>query len=90
MVLLMVLAVLTLMCLLGLMFVLMANMERATARAYLDMVRAKMIAQSGIHAAMANTVTVFGRQKAFVVFATGAPIEGAPIVSMIVDDPSPF
>ncbi|MFC1525042.1 hypothetical protein ACFL5I_01495 [Planctomycetota bacterium] len=51
----MVLAVLTLLCLLGLMFVMMANMERATARAYLDMVRAKMIAQSGIHAAMVNT-----------------------------------
>jgi len=55
MVLLMVLAVLTLLCLMGLMFVMMANMERATARAYLDMVRAKMIAQSGIHAAMVNT-----------------------------------
>ena len=55
MVLLMVLAVLTLLCLLGLMFVLMANMERATARAYLDMVRAKMVAQSGVHAAMTNT-----------------------------------
>jgi hypothetical protein len=55
MVLLMVLAVLTLLCLIGLMFVLMVNMERATARAYLDMVRGKLVAQSGIHAAIVNT-----------------------------------
>jgi hypothetical protein len=62
MVLLMVLAVLTLLCLLGLMFVMMANVERSTARAYLDMVRTKLIAQSGIHAAMVNTRTLLTAQ----------------------------
>jgi hypothetical protein len=44
----------------------------------------------GTETSAASTVTVFGRQKAFVVFALRAPITGAPVVSMIVDDPSPF
>ena len=44
----------------------------------------------GTQTATANTVTVFGRQKAFVVFSLRAPITGTPIVGMIVDDPSPF
>ena len=37
-----------------------------------------------------RTVTLFGRQKAFVALALRAPVVGTPIVGMIVDDPSPF
>ena len=45
---------------------------------------------NGSRTAAANTVTLFGRQKAFVVLALGAPPVGAPVVGMIVDDPCPF
>jgi len=44
----------------------------------------------GSQTAAANTVTLFGRQKAFVVFAMRAPVVGTPVVGMIVDDPCPF
>ena len=44
----------------------------------------------GSQTAAANTVTLFGRQKAFVVFALRAPVVGTPVVGMIVDDPCPF
>ena len=44
----------------------------------------------GSQTASANTVTLFGRQKAFVVFSLRAPVTGTPVVGMIVDDPSPF
>jgi len=44
----------------------------------------------GSQTAATNTVTLFGRQKAFVVFSLRAPGVGTPVVGMIVDDPSPF
>lgn len=44
----------------------------------------------GSQTAAASTVTLFGRQKAFVVFSLRAPVVGTPVVGMIVDDPVPF
>ena len=44
----------------------------------------------GSESSCSSTVTVFGRQKAFIGFALRAPVIGVPVVGMIIDDPSPF
>ena len=44
----------------------------------------------GSQTAAVNTVTLFGRQKAFVFVPLREPAVGTPVVGMIVDDPSPF
>jgi len=64
-VLLMVLAVLVLLCIIGFIFVAMANLERHIARSYLDMVRAKFLAQSGVHAAVSQAKTLLSHQEGF-------------------------
>jgi len=63
------------------------NMTSATLTANVTL---QVTHVDGSQTAVVRTVTVFGRQKAFVVFSLRAPIIGTPTVGMIVDDPSPF
>ena len=51
----MVLCVLTILFLVAVTFVMLCEMERRAARQFLNQVRAKLAAQSGIHFAMAQT-----------------------------------
>jgi len=57
-----VLAVLVILSLIALVFARLATMERTTSRAYVDLVRAKMYAQSGIHYAVTHTRALLGEQ----------------------------